>query len=191
MTGWASRKKWTELVRSASPHCRTSNDIFSDGLMQETNRCNDATFSGINFSLSCDTKNSTEMVGMRMGVNNSSHWAMTKLCSNEVVTCASCCFGGQWVNNNPTFCSFYKSDVRNVVTTYLPHSVGYFKETMMCVELGVAPQAGVHSFWCRATRADEVIPIDVRHHAAGSISNAASGKGSNEAALGAVKVASI
>jgi hypothetical protein len=61
----------------------------------------------------------------------------------------------------------------------------------MSIELGVAPQTGVNSFGGWATSADEVIPIDVEDHSAGGIGNAASGKGSNEAALSPIKVAGI
>jgi hypothetical protein len=61
----------------------------------------------------------------------------------------------------------------------------------MSIELGVAPQAGVHSFWSWPTSADEVVPIYIDHHSAGGIGNAASGKGSNEAALSPIKVAGI
>jgi hypothetical protein len=62
---------------------------------------------------------------------------------------------------------------------------------VLSIELGVAPQAGVHSFWGWATSAYEVVPIYIDHHATGGIGNAARGKGSDEATLGAIEVTRI
>ena len=88
-----------------------------------------------------------------MGVDNGSNGAVSELCGDQFVTGTSCCFGGQWVDNDPTFCSLYKGDVRNVITTHLPHAIGNFKKSVMRIELGMTPQTGVHSFWRRATGA--------------------------------------
>ena len=159
--------------------------------MQETNRCNDATFSCINFGLSCNPKNTAEMVCVRMGVDNGSDRPMSELRCDQFVTGTGCCFGGEWVDNDPAFCALYKRDVRNVITTHLPHAIGNFKKTVMRIELGVTPQTWVHRFWRRATRAYEVVPIYIGHHAPGSISDTASGQGGNKAALSPIKVAGI
>jgi hypothetical protein len=73
----------------------------------------------------------------------------------------------------------------------LPHAIGNFKKSVMCIELGMAPQAWVYSFRRRPASADEVIPIYISHHASGCIGNAAGGERSNEASLGPIKVAGI
>ena len=111
-----------------------------------------------------------------MGVNNGSDRAVAELSRDEFIACASCCFGGEWVDYDPTFCSLDKGDVRNVITTHLPHSVGNFKKTVMRIELGVTPQAWVHSFGGWATSANEVIPIYIDHHAAVGIVDATRGQ---------------
>ena len=116
---------------------------------------------------------------------------MSELRGDQFVTGAGCCFSGQWVNNDPAFCSLNKGDVRDVLTTHLPYAIGNFKKTMMRIELGMTPQAGVHRFWGRATSADEVVPIDIGHHASGGVGNAASGKGGNKATLCPIKVTGI
>ena len=111
-----------------------------------------------------------------MGVDNGSDRAVAELCSDEFVASASSCFGCQWVDDNPAVCPLNKGDVRNVIATYLPNAVGNFKKTVMSIELGMTPQAWVHSFRGWATSADEVVSIDIDHHAAIGIVDAARGQ---------------
>ena len=111
-----------------------------------------------------------------MGVDNGSDRAVAELCSDEFVTGTGSCFRCQRVNNNPAVCPLNKGDVRNVIATYLPYAVGNFKKTVMSIELGMTPQAWVHSFRGWATSADEVVPIYIDHHAATGIVDAARGQ---------------
>ena len=52
---------------------------------------------------------------------------MPKVVSDEFVAGPRGGLGGEWINNNPTFGALDECDVGDVVTAYLPHSVGYFK----------------------------------------------------------------
>jgi len=60
----AWRKQRSELIQSTTSHCWASNHIFADDFVQETDRCDHLTFSGINFGLRSDTKHATKVVTM-------------------------------------------------------------------------------------------------------------------------------
>ena len=97
------------------------------------------------------------------------------MASDEFVAGPCGGLGGEWVNNNPTFSALDECDVRDVVTAYLPYSVGYFKQSVVGIETSMPPQAGVHGVWCLGGLANEVISIGVGHHSSRWIVDASAG----------------
>ena len=124
MTSWAWRKHRTELIRRTPTHCRASNDVFANGLVQETNWCNNLTASCINIGFRRHTKHTTEVVGMRVREDHHCGWQFFNMFVHQFERGACRVFAGEWINNHPTIRSTNERDIRNVVAAHLPHAIG-------------------------------------------------------------------
>ena len=111
MAGCSWRKHWTELICRTPSHCRSSNDVFSNGLMQETNWCNYLAATCINICLCGNAKDSTEVIGVRVGENNNRHWQLLNMLIHEFESCACSVLARERINHDPTFCAANKRDI--------------------------------------------------------------------------------
>ena len=91
----------------------------------------------------------------------------------------------QRVHQNPAGLAFDDGHVGNVKTAQLVHPVGHLEQAIVGVQLGVAPQAGIHGVGGLAI--EKVVRIKVFEHAAVGGQNLAAGFG-NETALGVFKI---
>ena len=94
-----------------------------------------------------------------MGVDNGDDWSMAKMLGDQFIASPSSGFNGEWINNNPSGIALDKGDVGNVVATNLPDTFGDFEESVIDIQLGVAPQIGMHSVGCVALQ--EVVTTNV------------------------------
>ena len=111
VTGRSRRKHWTELIRRTPTHCRTCNHVLPDGLVQETNWCNNLATTSINICLCRHTKHTTEVVGMRVRENHHRGWKFFNMLIHQLERSTCGVLAGQRINDHPPICSANKRDV--------------------------------------------------------------------------------
>jgi hypothetical protein len=124
-------------------------------------------------------------------VDHRDNWQETKLCSHELVAVPRCLFGGERVDHQPPGVATEEGDVGDVVTTDLVDVFAHFEETVVMVQLGVTPQAGVHGVGGWVAHCEEGVIVHVDDRAAIGVHDVAGGMRGDEPPSSALKVPSV
>ena len=100
-----------------------------------------------------------------MGVDDRSNGAAFDVLIDELECSASRKFARERIDDDSTLVAPDERDIRDVVTTYLPHTVDHVEQPMMRIQHGVSPQVGVHRVRCRISVTKKVVCTNVEYHA--------------------------
>jgi hypothetical protein len=114
-------------------------------------------------SLGCyHTQHATKVVGVCVGQHHGRDRLVAQVLSGKG-QCGGLRFGrGQRVHQNPAGFAFDDGHVGNVKAAQLVYAVGHLEQAIVGVQLGVAPQAGIHGFGGFAI--EKVVCIKVFEH---------------------------
>ena len=161
MTTGAGRQGRAELVQRAPGHRGTCQQVLGDCFVEKMFRCNDATSTLSHILVGGDSKNSSEVIGVRVGVDHCGDETMAKMLVSERKAISGARHAGEWVDNNPTRCACNEGDVRNVVPPGLPNAGRDFEESVGHVELRLSPKARVDGVGRGCIDANEVVAVNV------------------------------
>ena len=143
------RQQRAELVQSTSVHCVTGQEVLRNGLAHEVLGGDDAAATGVDIGLGGDTQHAAEVVEVAMRVDDGGDRPLTEMCIGQLEAGVGGGSRRERVDDHPARLASHEGDVGDVVAAGLPHTVGYFEETVDVVQLGLAPQAGVHGVGVR------------------------------------------
>ena len=84
------------------------------------------------------------MVGVRVGVDHGCHRARAQMLVGEIERRLGRLVRAQRVDHDPAGIPLHEGDVGEIKAAHLPDTLAHLEEPMLCHQLGLPPQAGVH-----------------------------------------------
>ena len=155
------REQRPELVERPAVHRHAGEQVLGDGLAQEVLGGDHLAPAGVDVVLAGDAEHAAEVVEMAVGVDHRGDRPLAEVTVGEFETRRGGGGVGERIDDHPAVAALDEGDVADVVAPRLPATGGDLEQAVDHVELGLAPQAGVHGVGIRGVLLDERPPVDV------------------------------
>ena len=178
-------------VHEARPaaHGDAGDDVLAGGLLDEPARCHDAYLAALPLLVRQHTGDAAEVIDVTVGEDHGNDRRVTELPPRQRDCRRRGLLARQRVDDDPAARAADPGHVRNVVAAHLKHTLGYLKEAVDIVQLGLPPQTRVDAR--RRVAGDEVVALRVPDGLAGGVADNDGGIAGELPAFGVCEVLRI